>query len=198
MKKTSDKPGIKMGMWLFLFTEIMLFSGLFVLYAAYYSKYEQAFIENGKELNTMIGATNTVILLISSFTVAASITAVRRSEKRLCLGFIGASFIAGILFLINKYFEWGHKIEHGIFPGSSELAKGDPGKNIFFSLYYLITGLHGIHILIGLTLLAFSFAWVKSGRVNADKDAFLENSGLYWHLVDLIWIFIFPLFYLLL
>ena len=193
---TSDESGKKLGMWLFLYTEIILFGGLFVLYAVYFSKYTADFIEGGKELNTMFGAINTIILLISSFAVAASITAIQKSEKKKAMAGLFTTILCGLIFLINKYFEWGHKIEHGIFPNSEKLVEGPPGQNIFFGLYYVITGLHGVHIVIGMTLLIVSIVFVQFKKINAKQFALLENSGLYWHLVDLIWIFIFPLFYL--
>jgi len=198
MESRHDHTGIRIGMWLFLYTEIILFGGLFVLYAVYFHNYPAAFAENGKELNRVIGAFNTIILLISSFTVAASITAIRQQAKKCCLLLLATSFLCGILFLINKYYEWGHKFAIGIYPDSPLLNSGPPGKNIFFGLYYVITGLHGLHVVIGMTLLGISFLLVCQDKITAQRFAMLENSGLYWHLVDLIWIFVFPLFYLIL
>ncbi len=198
MTSQRDQTGIRIGMWLFLYTEIILFGGLFVLYAVYFHDYPKEFAENGKELNRVIGTLNTVILLISSFTVAASITALRQERKRLCLSLLAFSFGCGVLFLINKYFEWGHKFSLGLYPNSPDLVSGPPGRNIFFGLYYVITGLHGLHVIIGMTLLALSLILIWQNSVTAERFAFLENAGLYWHLVDLIWIFVFPLFYLVL
>jgi len=191
------ESGKKLGMWLFLYTEIILFGGLFVLYAVYLTLHTQEFIAGGKELNRMYGVVNTVILLISSFAVAASITAVQRGQKKIAVTALVAGIGCGAVFLINKYFEWGHKISHGIYPNSEQLLDGPPGQNIFFGLYYVITGLHGLHIIIGMTVLAVAMVFVVSGKINSDRFALLENAGLYWHLVDLIWIFIFPLFYLI-
>ncbi|MFT5699107.1 MAG: cytochrome c oxidase subunit 3 [Desulforhopalus sp.] len=198
MKSSSDFLGIRLGMWLFLYSEIILFGGLFVLYAAYFHAYPEDFVVGGKQLNRVIGAINTIILLLSSFTVAASITAVRLKSKKLALGLIGFSIFCGVVFLINKYFEWGAKFHHDIYPNSETLVNGPPGENIFFGLYYVITGLHGLHVIIGMTLLSISFVLVAANKVNENRFAMLENSGLYWHLVDLIWIFVFPLFYLVL
>lgn len=198
MTHKPDFLGIRLGMWLFLYSEIILFGGLFVLYAAYFHAYPSDFVEGGKQLNRIFGSVNTLILLLSSFTVAASITAIRQHRKTLSLGLIAFSFFCGVVFLINKYFEWGAKFHHDIFPNSETLVNGPPGQNIFFGLYYVITGLHGLHVIIGMTLLAISFFLVALNKVNADRFAMLENSGLYWHLVDLIWIFVFPLFYLVL
>lgn len=196
MSSHADESGKKLGMWLFLYTEIILFGGLFVLYAVYLSTYTQDFIHGGKELDRMFGLINTLILLISSFAVAAAITAVQKKQKGYTVAGIVTAILCGLIFLVNKYFEWGHKIAHDIYPGSEKLTDGPAGENIFFGLYYVITGLHGIHIIIGMSLLVVSLIFVLKDKVTPTRFAILENSGLYWHLVDLIWIFIFPLFYL--
>ncbi len=193
-----DRTGIRIGMWLFLYSEIILFGGLFVLYAAYFHEYPKNFADSGKDLNRIIGSINTAILLVSSFTVAASITAIRRGARKLALFLIAFSILCGAAFLTIKYFEWGEHIRQGIYPNSQTLVNGPPGNNIFFGLYYVITGLHGLHVIIGMTLLSISLAFVLTGRVNEDHFSMLENAGLYWHLVDMIWIFVFPLFYLVL
>ncbi len=193
-----DKTGIRIGMWLFLYSEIILFGGLFVLYAAYFHRYPEYFAEGGRELNRIIGSANTIVLLISSFTVAASITAIQRNAKKQAVGFLLFSLLCGVIFLVNKYFEWGTKIHHDIYPNSETLVNGEPGISIFFSLYYVITGLHGLHVIIGMGLLSVSLVCILSGKVTSERFSLLDNSGLYWHLVDLIWIFVFPLFYLVL
>lgn len=198
MSSQIDKTGIKIGMWLFLYSEIILFGGLFVLYAAYLHRYPDFFAEGGKELNRVIGTINTIVLLISSFTVAASITAIQRKAQKQTIALLLFSIFCGFIFLVNKYFEWGAKIHHDIYPNSETLISGEPGLNIFFGLYYVITGLHGLHVIIGMILLTVSLVFVLQGKVNADRFSMLDNSGLYWHLVDLIWIFVFPLFYLVL
>lgn len=198
MEKTVDKTGIKIGMWIFLYSEIILFGGLFVLYAVYFHNHPGSFAAGGKELNRILGTANTLVLLISSFTVAASITAIQQGKKGLSAGFIVFSLFCGVIFLVNKYFEWGYKIHHGIYPNSEILLNGDPGVNIFFGLYYTITGLHGLHVIIGMVLLSVSLVLVMREKVTQYRYSMLENSGLYWHLVDLIWIFVFPLFYLVL
>lgn len=198
MEKKTDFTGIRIGMWLFLYSEIILFGGLFVLYAVYFHMYPEDFTAGGKQLDRVIGAVNTIILLISSFTVAASITALRTKKKSLSLGLLAFSFLCGAVFLVNKYFEWGHKFHADIYPNSETLVSGPVGQNMFFGLYYVITGLHGLHVIIGMTLLAYSFTGIMRDKVTYSRFALLENSGLYWHLVDLIWIFVFPLFYLVL
>ncbi|KAB2888297.1 MAG: cytochrome c oxidase subunit 3 family protein [Desulfobulbaceae bacterium] len=198
MSSRRDTLGLRIGMWLFLYSEIILFGGLFVLYAVYYHNFPDFFVAGGRELNRIIGALNTVVLLVSSFTVAASITAIQREKPRQAAGFLLFSLGCGLIFLVNKYFEWGAKIHHDIYPNSPTMQDAEPGLNIFFSLYYVITGLHGLHVIIGMVLLSVSLVLVLRGRVNAGRFTMLENSGLYWHLVDLIWIFVFPMFYLVL
>lgn len=198
MSSRIDDTGIKIGMWLFLYSEIILFGGLFVLYAMYFYEYPKHFAVGGKELNRIIGALNTIVLLVSSFTVAASITAMQRNARKQTIGLLIFSIFCGFIFLVNKYFEWGAKIHHDIYPNSETLVNGEPGVNIFFGLYYVITGLHGLHVIIGMVLLSISLALVLAGKVTSTRFAMLDNSGLYWHLVDLIWIFVFPLFYLVL
>ena len=198
MSSQIDRTGIKIGMWLFLYSEIILFGGLFVLYAAYFHRYPEFFAEGGKELNRVIGAINTIVLLLSSFTVAASITAIQRDNKKQTIGLLLFSIFCGFIFLVNKYFEWGAKFHHDIYPNSETLVSGEPGLNIFFGLYYVITGLHGLHVIIGMILLSVSLVYVLAGKITSSRFSMLDNSGLYWHLVDLIWIFVFPLFYLVL
>ena len=193
-----DHAGATLGMWLFLFTELILFGGLFLLYAVYLARYPREFAAGGKELNVGFGAINTVVLLSSSLLAALAVTAIQRGRQqtsiRLLLGTIGCALI----FLAIKYVEWSAKIGHDIYPGSQRLLTGPPGESVFFSLYYLTTGLHGLHVLIGGTLLGFVAVWVQQGKVDSSNYSWLENGALYWHLVDLIWIFIFPLYYLIL
>jgi len=198
MEKAIDKTGVRIGMWIFLYSEIILFGGLFVLYAVYFHMYPEDFGAGGKELNRIFGTANTLILLFSSFTVAASITAIQRRKKGVAVGLLVVSLLCGVGFLVNKYFEWGAKFHHGLYPNSDKLLESDPGFNIFFGLYYTITGLHGLHVIIGMVLLGVSLVLIVCGRIDEGRYAMLENSGLYWHLVDLIWIYVFPLFYLVL
>jgi len=185
-----------MGMWLFIFTELLLFGGLFITYAVYRSMHTQAFHLASEELDVTIGTINTVILLISSATVAMAITAIQKKNKKLSLAFIGTTILLAFIFLVNKYFEWGAKFEHGLFPGSDYLAELGYGDILFFGLYFFMTGLHAFHIIVGMVFLGFIFFRIKNDRITFDNFQLLENGGLYWHLVDLIWIFLFPLFYL--
>lgn len=193
-----DNVGAKLGMWLFLFTELLLFGGLFILYSVYLSRYPHEFAKAGKELNVVFGTTNTVVLLTSSLFAAMAVTSIKRGEKKTTLSLLAGTLTCAATFMVIKYFEWTAKFHHGIYPGSPKLAAGPPGESVFFSLYYITTGLHGIHVLIGGALLAWIGTKVQSGRLNAGDNVTLENGTLYWHLVDLVWIFIFPLYYLIL
>uniref|UniRef100_C6E7U7 Cytochrome c oxidase subunit III n=1 Tax=Geobacter sp. (strain M21) TaxID=443144 RepID=C6E7U7_GEOSM len=193
-----DDFGAKLGMWLFLFTELLLFGGLFVLYSVYLARYPQQFASGGEQLNLVLGTTNTVVLLTSSLFAAMSVTAIKRGERRLTLGLLGGTVSCALVFLVIKYFEWSAKFEHGIYPNSPKLIAGAPGESVFFGLYYLTTGLHGIHVIVGGVLIAWIGALVARGRIDQGNNISLENVALYWHLVDLVWIFIFPLYYLIL
>ena len=192
-----DDFGAKMGMWLFLFTELLLFGGMFILYMAYRMEFSDAFHIAAKELSVGVGTLNTIILLTSSLTMALAIAALQRGRKALSLMFLSSTIVFALLFMVNKYFEWAGKIHHGIFPGSEELANRPDGEIMFFGLYYVMTGLHGLHVIIGITIIVFMMVFIIRGSINRDKNVMLENAGLYWHLVDLIWIFLFPLFYLI-
>jgi len=192
-----DDVGAKIGMWLFLFTELILFGGMFLAYAVYRFTYRDFFALASKELDVFVGLINTLILLTSSLTMAMSITALRRGSKKLSLTFLSITIFFALLFLVNKYFEWSAKFHHGLFPGSNELLTLPRGEIIYFGLYYVMTGLHAVHVIVGMIILIFMFFYIKSGKVNQDYYIMLENSGLYWHLVDIIWIFLFPLFYLI-
>lgn len=193
-----DYTGAKLGMWLFLFTELLLFGGMFLLYAVYLKRYPHEFAAGGKQLNWFMGSVNTVILLTSSLLVAMSVTAIQRDEPRRAVALIGGTILCAAGFMTVKYFEWSAKIGHGVYPGSAHLKAGAPGESVFFSLYYMTTGIHGLHVLIGGALLGWIATRVKAGTVNSGEFVLLENGALYWHLVDLIWIFIFPLYYLIL
>ena len=193
-----DYAGAKLGMWLFLFTELLLFGGLFLLYAVYLKRYPHEFAVGGKQLNWVMGTANTVILLTSSLFAAMAVSAVQRAEQRRAMGLIFGTILCAAGFMVIKYFEWSAKIGHGIYPGSEHLKAGKPGESVFFSLYFMTTGIHGLHVLIGGALLAWIALRVRAGAVNAENNVLLENGALYWHLVDLIWIFIFPLYYLIL
>jgi cytochrome c oxidase subunit 3 len=192
-----DDIASKTGMWLFLFTEMLLFGGLFIVYSIHRFRNPIAFHLAAKELSVMIGTINTIILLVSSTTIAMSITALQKRNKTLCLSLLGVTVLLGIGFLVNKYFEWGEHFHEQIYPGSSVLAARGHGDVLFYGLYFFMTGLHALHIIVGLVFIIVIAARIMSDKINPDNYVHLENSGLYWHLVDLVWIFLFPLFYLI-
>lgn len=191
-----DYEGSKLGMWVFLLTEILLFGGLFILYSAYRSKYPIDFHNAGGHLNVFIGVANTVILLTSSLTVAVAVSALERGNRRLSLLCLSSTIAMGVLFLVNKYVEWSGEIGRGIYPNSPELLQRPNGEKIFFGLYYSMTGLHGLHVLAGIVVLTVMAVLVRRNRITGSDFGKLENAGLYWHLVDVIWIFLLPLLYL--
>ena len=191
-----DYEGAKIGMWIFLFTELMLFGGLFVLYAGTRAMHPEAFHHASRELNVTLGVANTVILLTSSLFAAAAVTAIQKGSKRLAMRLVALTVACGALFLVNKGVEWGQKFHHGFYPNGPALAHSAPGEGVFFGLYFIMTGLHGLHVLAGTILLSVMLALIARDRIRADDYVLLENSGLYWHLVDVIWIFLLPLFYL--
>ena len=191
-----DYQGAKIGMWLFLFTEFMLFGGLFILYAGSRALNPEAFHHASGELNVVLGVANTVILLTSSLFVAAAITSIQKGNKLLAMWLVGLTAACGAVFLVNKSIEWAAKFHHGLYPNGPALAHSPPGEALFFGLYFIMTGLHGLHVLAGTILLTVMLVLLGRGRVRQDDYVLLENSGLYWHLVDVIWIFLLPLFYL--
>ncbi len=192
-----DDFGAKLGMWIFIFTELLLFAGLFLVYAVFRAKYFADFHIAAHQLNSVIGAINTVALLGSSATIAMSITAIQKNNKKLALRLLYATFFLALIFLVNKYFEWGHKVEYQLYPGSDAMLNLKNGQVLFFGLYYFMTGLHAFHIVVGMTIMGVIIYKVKKNTINCESFVLLENGGLYWHLVDLIWIFLFPLLYLI-
>ena len=192
-----DDIGAKLGMWIFIFTEILLFGGLFLVYAIMRSNYSTEFHQAAHHLNAFIGTINTIVLLASSATVAMSITAVQKGNNKLAVILLFFTLLCAAAFMVNKYFEWGHKIHIGLYPGSDLMVSLSNGQVMFFSLYYFMTGLHMFHLVVGGIILTIVMIKVQKGTINAGRFVLLENGGLYWHLVDLIWIFLFPLLYLI-
>ena len=192
-----DYTGAKMGMWIFLFTEVLFFGGLFLLYSVFRDKYTGEFHNAASELDLFLGAANTAILLTSSMSIAISIAFLKKGKYGLSVLFQAITILLGIVFLIDKYIEWSVHIRHGIYPNSPALLEMSRGKIIFFSLYYVMTGLHGLHVLIGVCVISWTLLFTARRRVNETDFVKLENTGLYWHFVDVVWIYLFPLFYLI-
>ncbi len=184
-------------MWFFLFTEILFFGGMFLLYSIYRSIYSPDFHRAAADENLILGTVNTVILLTSSYAIALSIAAVKRGEKVRSSLLQLATVLMGLTFLVIKYIEWSAKIDLGIYPDSPVLLKLGKGEVLFFGLYYVMTGLHGLHVLVGCVVITFMLCFTLAGTIDRENYARLENTGLYWHFVDIVWIYLYPLFYLI-
>ena len=194
-----QKDSAVLGMWLFLLTEILLFGGLFCFYAIYRSWYPDMFINAHQYLDMMLGATNTVVLIISSLTMALAIRATQLDRTRQTIYYLAATLALATVFLVIKYFEYSHKFHLGQLPGKFYTFDGIEGSNphVFFSIYFLMTGLHGLHVIGGMGLIAWLTVRTRRKHFSSAYYTPLELTGLYWHLVDLIWIFLFPLLYLI-
>lgn len=176
----------KLGVWTFLATEVLLFGALFTAYTIFRMKYPELFRVEHAKLDRVLGAVNTVVLITSSFTVVLGVDAIRRGKARLLEAYFGATILLAAVFLCVKYVEYAAKFHHGLYPRT----------NLFFSLYFMMTGLHGAHVLLGMTVLTYVIVLSRRGRLSADYYTPAEMSGLYWHFVDLVWIYLFPLLYL--
>lgn len=192
-----DYEGKKIGMWMFLFTELLFFGGMFLLYSVFRYRFADAFHVAAQDENVVLGSVNTFILLTSSFTIALAISAIRKGKSGLSSFLQIATISMGITFLVIKYFEWMSKIEQGLYPNSPVLLKKSQGEVLFFGLYYVMTGIHGLHVLIGIIVITFMLVFTVRKKITMGNSIKLENTGLYWHFVDIIWIYLFPLFYLI-
>lgn len=192
----------KIGMWLFLATEVLLFGGLFVGFGLMQARYPREFVEAHEHLTRWQGALNTVVLLISSFTMVLAVKAAKTGEKNKQVLFLTLTIICAVIFLVVKYFEYAHKWEEGWLPGRFYTYRGDsiPGSHgyaTFFAFYFMMTGLHGIHILAGIVALSWLLMRARRGEFTKAYYTPVDLVGLYWHLVDMIWIYLFPLYYLI-
>lgn len=192
-----DYTGAKMGMWLFLLTELLFFFGPILIYAVMRYRYPAEFIEGSKELDLTIGTINTAILITSSLFVAVAVAAMKKGYRNLAAALLVLTVVFGAVFIYNKYLEWDTKILHGIYPDSGVLLKQAHGKVLFYGLYFFLTGLHGLHVIAGMIALSLVTVMIFTGGVKSNDYIKLENTGLYWHLVDIIWIYLFPFFYLI-
>jgi cytochrome c oxidase subunit 3 len=189
---------VRLGMWLFLGTEVLLFAGLFLGYTVYRWLYPETFKLASAQLDLSLGAVNTVVLITSSFTVAWAYHAIKQNQVRKCAALLGFTIGCAFIFLVIKYFEYSHKFHVGMLPGMWYSYEGItlPGANLFYAVYFLSTGLHAFHVIVGMTVLAVLMGRVMKGKYSAEHYVPVELGALYWHLVDLIWIFLFPLLYL--
>lgn len=220
----------KIGMWLFLVTEVLLFGGLFVGFGMMQARYPREFVEAHEHLTRWQGALNTVVLLVSSFTMVLAVDAAKKGIKNKQVIFLALTIVCACIFLVVKYFEYAHKFEEGWLPGRfysykadsipacpginpSQLAANPPaaappapgaplvqctnGYATFFAFYFMMTGLHGFHILAGIVVLTWILIRANRGEFSKSYYTPVDLVGLYWHLVDMIWIYLFPLYYLI-
>ena len=186
------------GMWLFLVTEVMFFGGLFMAYLLYRVWYPAAWAEGSLELDILLGGINTAVLIGSSLTMAFAVRAAQTGQRKATVVWLILTMALGLVFLIIKFFEYQHKFELNHVPGPNFEFEGPHAAQvqIFLSLYFAMTGLHALHMLIGFGLLSV-IAWMAyKGRFSPEWYTPVEMSGLYWHFVDIVWIFLFPLLYL--
>ena len=195
----------QLGMWVFIGQEILFFSALFVAYGVFRLLYPEMFAHASSLLDWRLGTINTIFLLCSSFTMAMAIHSIQKNKKGLSLTYLGFTQFFAFMFLIVKYFEYSHKIHIGLLPANFFSAtiplevvtlEGINSLMIFFGLYFTFTGLHGLHILIGMGLIFWIMIKMAKGNFFSGYFTPVELVGLYWHLVDVIWIFLFPLLYL--
>lgn len=189
----------KLGMWIFLLTEVLLFGGLFAFYAIFRSWHPEMFFEAHKLLDVSLGALNTFVLVTSSLTMALAIRSMQLNNRKHTIWFLVVTLLLAGTFLVVKYFEYSHKIHLGQLPGIFYSYEGVAANNphIFFSVYFAMTGLHGIHVLIGMAAIIWMLIRTVKNHFSDEYYTPIEVTGLYWHLVDLIWIFLFPLLYLI-
>ena len=188
-----------LGMWVFLVTEVLFFGGLFTVYAVYRGWYPDAFAAASHELDITLGATNTAVLITSSLTMALAVHAAQTGQRRLVMMFLVLTMTLGLIFLGIKSVEYYHKyVEHHIpGPGFEFEKEYLRHAQLFFSLYFIMTGLHALHMVIGFGIMLWMLWWTWRGVITAEYYSPIEISGLYWHFVDIVWIFLFPLLYLL-
>jgi len=187
-----------LGMWIFLVTEVMFFGGLFAAYSLYRIWYPEAWSEGSLELDILLGGTNTVVLIGSSLTMAFAVRAAQTGKQRATVNWLLLTMALGLTFLVIKFFEYKHKYDLHHIPGPNFHFEGPHADQvqIFISLYFALTGLHALHMLIGFGILS-TIAWMAhKGRFSAEWYTPVEMAGLYWHFVDIVWIFLFPLLYL--
>ena len=189
-----------LGMWVFLATEIMFFGGLFAGYTVYRGLYLPGFEAGSHLLNVKLGAFNTAVLLCSSLTMALAVRAAMLGRRRELVTFLILTILLGLTFVgVKMAFEWHHDYEEHLVPGIDFVSEGPNGRAIelFFVFYFFMTGVHALHMVIGIAILAVLTWQASQGRFGPERYNPVEMAGLYWHFVDVIWIFLFPLLYLI-
>ena len=188
----------RMGIWLFLVTEILLFGGMFCAFAVFRSWYFESFVEAHHHLDKVMGCINTLVLIGSSLTMALAVRAAQKSESSKVVLLLALTLLCAATFLCIKYVEYSHKFHEGLLPGRYFHAEGfrTLHAGVFFAIYFMMTGIHGLHVIVGMGLITWVLVRARRGDFSSRYYAPVEGVGLYWHLVDLIWIYLFPLLYL--
>jgi cytochrome c oxidase subunit 3 len=194
-----QRNAVRLGMWLFLATEVLLFGGLFVAYMLFRYHYSAGFSAASHHLDQPLGLVNTFVLITSSFTMALAVHAGALGRGRKAALLLAVTAAAGVAFLVIHGFEYAHEVHLGELPGRYFHRTGPVvrGESVFFTVYFLMTGLHSLHVLIGVGVIGWLMLRAWKNEFSAVYNNPLELGGLYWHLVDLIWIFLFPLLYLI-
>ncbi len=193
----NDYRGSKLGFWLFLFTELMLFGAMFLVFAYFFYKMSGDFVTASSSLNLLLGGINTFILLFSTYFMGMSLVLLKEKKLKKSQLYIYITILLSLIFLVIKYMEWSTEIHHGIYPNSEILNAKEYGEILFFGLYYTMTGFHGLHIIVGIGLMFWVLKLIYNKKITPDKNVILENVALYWDLVHLVWVFLFPLFYII-
>jgi cytochrome c oxidase subunit 3 len=199
-----QKESSTLGMWLFIAQEVLFFGGLFLTYAVNRSMYHSAFVAGSHHLNVTLGAANTAVLICSSLTMALAVHAAALGHRKQIVGFLLLTVLLGSVFLGVKVVEYKDKWDHHLIPGASfsgeaihlEGADADHAQ-LFFSLYFAMTGLHALHMIIGIPIILTLAVLASKGRYGPAWSTPVELTGLYWHFVDIVWIFLFPFLYLI-
>jgi len=193
-----QRESATIGMWVFLATEVMFFGGMFLGYAVYRSSYPMAFGEASRRQDIVLGALNTAILLTSSLTMAMAVHAAHQGKRRQLVGFLIGTIVLGSAFLGIKFYEYFQKFEEHLVPGRGFALEGaDPRHSqLFFSFYFAMTGMHAVHMIIGIVMMGVLIVFALRGKYSERYYNPVEMAGLYWHFVDIVWVFLFPLLYL--
>ena len=195
-----QRRAAELGMWVFLATEVMFFGGLFLAYLIYRYWYPEAFARGSQTMDVLLGTINTFVLLTSSLTMALAVHAATLSNRRLLILMLLATIVLGSVFLGIKAYEYHEKYTHHHIPfaGLDFHAESEHrlGMATFYNLYFLMTGLHALHMIIGIGLMLVLVALAYRGGLVGAQSVMVHNSGLYWHFVDLVWVYLFPFFYL--
>jgi cytochrome c oxidase subunit III len=188
-----------LGMWTFLATEVLFFGGLFAVYMVYRTIYPEGFAEASRHLDVLLGTINTVILLTSSLTVALAIHAAQTDRRTALVGFLIATIVLALIFLGLKAYEYYHEYEVGLIPGLNFTYTGPLAREVqlFFTIYFVMTGLHAIHMILGVGVIAVIAVRAWRRHFSPENYDAVEMTGLYWHFVDIVWVFLFPLLYLI-